>query len=277
MRGALLLLLPVVVALAGCVRYESPSTALPRTTYEKHRALAAAGHAESQNLVGVMLFFGEGVARNRLRAYTWFRSAADQGHAGAQRNLAVMHHLGDSVPENRREAARLFRLAGHTEWPTVAQLVQHARTKAAPKPGETSYVTFCAGCHGLNGVSAYVHSPSFAVGERMEKTDAALLDSVANGIGAMPGWGTKLPRTVLAEIVSFIRSFPAQYRLGVAHVPRDAPGMFFLFGAMRDNDLAYRPRQDDELTEEFERPRPPGPSPALDGDLVPSAVTPARR
>jgi hypothetical protein len=62
---------------------------------------------------------------------------------------------------------------------------------------------FCAGCHGLNGIAGYVGAPSFALGERMEKSDRELMGSITGGHEVMPEWGDKLPDGLLIEALRF--------------------------------------------------------------------------
>jgi mono/diheme cytochrome c family protein len=68
-----------------------------------------------------------------------------------------------------------------------------ARQEASPVgdqavSGEKIYLQFCGGCHGFNGIAWYVNSPSFALRERLEKSDVELTNSIKNGLGAMPAW-----------------------------------------------------------------------------------------
>ena len=198
----------------------------PATTYEKFLAKAEAGDSESQNLIGFMLYFGEGAPRDLRRAQDWFRRAAGQGNAMAQRNLAVMRGLGIGVAADHRAVGAI----AHAGDPTPAD-----RSR-----GEDVFATFCAGCHGLNGVAAYVDSPSFALGERMDKTDSALLHSIVNGRGLMPDWGNKLAQEDLVAVLAFVRTLQQDYRDGIGRGLRPAPGRYFLFGPMENNDAAYR-------------------------------------
>jgi mono/diheme cytochrome c family protein len=106
--------------------------------------------------------------------------------------------------------------------------------------GEATYVTFCAGCHGLNGIATYIGSPSFALGERMQEPDTALLYSINQGKGVMPSWGDKFSERRLADVLDFVRTLQKQYEIGIAEGIRRAPGSYFLFGPMEDDDSAYR-------------------------------------
>ncbi len=194
----------------------------PETTYEKFLPLAEAGDAESQNVVGFMLFHGEGVSVGRDRAEMWFRRAAEQGNVRAQRNLAEMYS------------------AGSTEYDT-----QSGREPAAPATqerlsGEGLYAKFCAGCHGFNGIAAYVHSPSFALGQTLEKSDEELTHSLLHGKGEMPNWDDKLSLAELQDVLRFVRTLRSRYNLGIGQPLRGAPDVYYLFGPMKWDERASR-------------------------------------
>lgn len=221
------------------------------TTHKKHLLRARAGDAESQNLIGYMLFLGDGVPQHRAEAYQWFTRAAHQGNTQAMRSLAVMHHLGAGTRRDESEARRFFALAGEERgvprhiraavprFATIDQMIEAASNEADNATGERTYGVFCAGCHGLRGVAAYERSPSFALGERLEKGDPELLDAVLRGIGTMPGWRDKLPVSELRDVIVHLRRLEAQYQLGIARLVHRVPRLFFLFGPMEDNPSAY--------------------------------------
>lgn len=247
----------ICFVLAGCVHSARELAFLrgtrARSTFEKFVKLAEAGDAKSQNLIGFMLYFGEGAPRDRYLAHRWFHAAADQGYMSAQLNLAVMHYAGTGVPKDLDEAEWYFRLAkkngsqslesssGREAPDSLAELVNHAvmGPRNHESSGELTYVTFCAGCHGLNGIAAYVGSPSFALGERMEKSDAELMRSITHGHGIMPAWENKLSMDELIDALSFVRTLPRQYQNGIAQVLRAPPQLYFRFGPM-STDLTGR-------------------------------------
>ena len=179
---------------------EAPSHA----TFRKFLALAEAGDAESQNAVGFMLFYGEGVNEDRGSARTWFRLAAAQGNALARRNLEILDRLGGGGSPPAREHA----------------------------PGQSLYEKFCAGCHGFNGISAYVYSPSFALGETLHKSDDELMRSLLRGKGEMPNWDDKFSRAELSEVLRFVRTLRSNYELGIGQPLRSAPPLYYRFGPM---------------------------------------------
>lgn len=215
---------------AGWTSAESRSPAVrPRafsgtalTTYDKFLPLGLAGDAEIQNVLGYMFFYGEGVERDIDAAHWWFHLAAEQGNALARRNLGLLHsRTAPDVPveyENAREANVWFRLA---EQDMSGKPVTHPGTGGfdhaieaaeslivsndAHRIGGRVYQRFCAGCHGTGGVSAYLKAPSFALGERLHKSDSELMHSMINGMDGMPAWGLTLSEKILSETLAYIR------------------------------------------------------------------------
>lgn len=259
MRLAFFKLLLLMFLGAGCLQPKQPAkvdrSLTSPTTFAKFLELARSGNATSQNLIGFMLYFGEVAPLDRAAAHYWFHRAAEQGNVSAQLNLAVMHYLGVGVPRDRDEAQRYFRLVKaqrsekkgltlEVDVPdSLVELAERARMRpqSHEESGEATYMTFCAGCHGLNGIAAYAGAPSFALGERMEKQDADLLYTIIHGHGVMPTWGSKLSMDALTSALRFIRTLPRQYRNGIAQSLRTAPAFYFLFGPMSAEPVAYEP------------------------------------
>ena len=95
--------------------------------------------------------------------------------------------------------------------------------------GEQAYVKFCGGCHGFNGISWYVNSPSFALRERMNKPDQELIDSIKNGRGEMPSWEYMLKPKQIDGLVMFIRTLSKSYEGGIGGGVRAEPDQYFRF------------------------------------------------
>lgn len=202
--------------------WEDAGGSLPDTTFGKFLARAETGDAESQNVVGFMLFHGEGVRQDRTRAQVWFQRAATQGNIRAQRNLAI--------PQS----------AGETGSGPPSKSGSPAASVRAPSPGQALYGKYCAGCHGFNGISAYVHSPSFALGEALDKSDGELMRSLMRGKGEMPNWDNKFSPDQLQDVLRFVRTLRAGYELGIGQSLSGAPPVFYLFGPMSREHSAYR-------------------------------------
>lgn len=184
------------------------------STYQRLLGRAQAGDAESQNAVAYMLYHGEGAPQDSAQAREWFARAAMKGNERARRNLASMALLPAPAADARRPAS-----GGDL------------------RQGEQLYLTFCSGCHGVNGISAYEHSPSFAFGERLEKGDAQLMRSLSGGSQEMPGWDGQLTRGELLELLAFVRTLRERYEAGIAAPLRAAPSSYYLFGPMEARRL----------------------------------------
>jgi mono/diheme cytochrome c family protein len=254
LRAGILILVSV---LSACTPVKAPGQRVRESqglsTFAKYLKLAERGDPDAQNLIGFMLYFGEGVRMDRAAAHHWFHLSADQGNASAQLNLALMHYIGGGVPRDIQEAEHYLRFARESK----AKLADAASMLDVPdnldelanravrllqiqdSSGESAYLTFCGGCHGFNGIAAYVQAPSFALAERMEKSDAELFRTIITGHGVMPRWENKLPDDVLLDALRFVRTLPLQYRNGIAQVRRAPPSLYFLFGPMQPGGV-YR-------------------------------------
>jgi len=189
----------------------------PATTYEKFLPLALEGDPEVQNFLGFMFFHGEGVQQNFETAHTWFHKAAVQNNLKAQRNLSVLHSgTVPGVPQryiNTEEASEWSRRAienyrrlndtGSIRIKSLSE--QHLLEDGKVDIGGKTYLTFCAGCHGYNGIATYPNAPSFALGERLQKDNAVLMASIINGNGGEPGWGDTLEQDLLGYTLVYIR------------------------------------------------------------------------
>lgn len=70
--------------------------------------------------------------------------------------------------------------------------------------GENAYATHCSFCHGINGEGK---SDAPAIPEAIEgRSDTELYTAVIDGIGSMPGLGSKLTDQEISNIVAFIKS-----------------------------------------------------------------------
>ncbi|MBI5894149.1 MAG: cytochrome c [Deltaproteobacteria bacterium] len=71
--------------------------------------------------------------------------------------------------------------------------------------GKEIYHERCAACHGLDGNPILPVSPNFAKGERMEKTDKELLQTIRNGKEPMPAWKDILKEDELKKVLAYVR------------------------------------------------------------------------
>jgi mono/diheme cytochrome c family protein len=242
------------MALAACAGMPLADQQSPRpdgaeTTFEKFLIDAQRDDPVAQNLIGYMLYFGQGTSPDKANALFWFERAARQGHHGAQLNLAFIHHTGVVVPRNPKLAAHYYeawratygaRSGGLAHAPrSLSETIERIRNLSpkTPSTAQSQYETYCAGCHGLNGIAEYVGSPSFAIGERLQKSNSQLLASIANGHSVMPAWRGLLSAQERRLVLTYIRTFPERYQKGVVLPVRDVPEHYFTFGPMRGTEL----------------------------------------
>lgn len=238
--------------------YDPEATAAP---FKETLGRATEGDAASQNLLGFMLFFGEGAPRDPDAAQHWFERAARAGDPSAQVNLAILYELGTVVSRDRQEALRLFRLARDNPRRPVSlnlvSLLQLVADVCAPPaevgPEADTFATYCAGCHGANGLAPLAEAPHFALGERMGKSDGALMETIKTGHGVMPDWSDKLPDEYLLGALQHARRLQVEFRHATLHRLRPPPDRRFRFGPM-DRAFSWETRDpaDESLGPSFD-------------------------
>jgi TPR repeat protein len=80
-------------------------------------ALANAGDAEAQYLLGTFSRDGTGGKKDNAEAVRWFRKAADKEHVFAMSSLAWMYQQGRGVQKDDKQAVRWYRQAADKEDP----------------------------------------------------------------------------------------------------------------------------------------------------------------
>ncbi len=85
-----------------------------------------------------------------------------------------------------------------------------------PADGEQAFESICSSCHGAVGITEIPGIPVFANGERMDKTDDQLKNSIRTGVNnpnnpggmVMPpfGGGPVLDEKQLSDVIAYIRS-----------------------------------------------------------------------
>ena len=72
--------------------------------------------------------------------------------------------------------------------------------------GQELYDSYCGTCHGFNGAPLLPNVPDFSVGERMDRSDSELLDSIKDGKGrTMPAWLGILSNQECEAVLQYIR------------------------------------------------------------------------
>lgn len=102
---------------------------------------------------------------------------------------------------------RWRRLTGTFAFVAISFTCSHVGADdAAAVAGQDIYDSYCGACHGFDGTPLLPNVPNFAAGERMEKSDSELIDSIREGKGSvMPGWVGVLSDEECAVVLQFIR------------------------------------------------------------------------
>ena len=195
-------------------------------------------------------------------AYPAVPSFADGEGLSTERSIAESFHtrfnwnstLPRLDPESRRRLAAYIRqqFGGPSAESTstgkpalsASMLIDKPAPAATSVPDklpevEEIYLRFCGGCHGFNGIAWYVNSPSFALNERLHKSDAELAHSIRQGMGVMPSWEYLLKPTQIEALVGFIRTLAARYESGIVS-DLHRPEQFLRFRP--DSEAADDPR-----------------------------------
>ena len=107
--------------------------------------------------------------------------------------------------------------------------------------GRNVFQTYCAGCHGFDGLAFYPPAPSFSMGDRLYKSNVELMRSILNGRGAMPSWENKLPVHWLEQALAYIRHMAGS---GNIMDRGSIPDYYFIFsppGSDPTNDWRFLP------------------------------------
>jgi len=219
-----------------------------------YRLLSPAATVENpglQNLVGLMLYRGQGTSVDAPAAHELFHSAANLGVADARRNLGVLHTIGPpGVAVDIQEAMMWFTAAISTGNQNVletqdSQITIPATINTRINPefkydgnGKRIYLTFCAGCHGFNGMRFFSYAPSFAIGERMTASTDELMQTILHGKGLMPSWEDKLAVSDLEDALGYLRELALRTGYGTdSSAYNQMPEVFYIFNPPGVSDI----------------------------------------
>ena len=89
----------------------TPVKAQPVSTLDRLTALASAGSAKAELLMGLKYLDGDGVAVNEAEAAKWLERAANQGEAIAAYRLGTLFERGHGVPADTVKAVQWYAVA----------------------------------------------------------------------------------------------------------------------------------------------------------------------
>ena len=213
------------------------------TAFRLLNSAATDDRPQLQNLVALMHYLGQGTRGDPVAAHDLFHKAAMNGSIEARKNLGVLHTLGAPGVDVNFEEARIWfatvQATGHEEPPgskrsstaipgTIKTVITYDTDDNSN--GKFTYLTFCAGCHGFSGMHFFEYAPSFAMGQRLTKSDAELMQSILHGKGLMPSWEDKLPLSDLEDALAYLRLLSVQTAYGTDTSGINAePEMYFIF------------------------------------------------
>ena len=90
---------------------------LSQSKIQQIQESARDGRPEGLYLMGLMLFYGHGLALNEKRATEYFKEAAEKGYTEAQFTIGVLLYNGQVVNQNDKAAARWFTRAVENHHP----------------------------------------------------------------------------------------------------------------------------------------------------------------
>lgn len=100
------------------------------------------------------------------------------------------------------------------------------------KLGQHVFLTYCAGCHGFDGLAFFPSAPSFAMGDRLMKSDAELMKSILKGTNAMPSWEDKLSLEWLEEALRYVRHVANLSKNGRLGATTQLPDYYYIFAPL---------------------------------------------
>lgn len=197
---------------------------------------AEAGDAAAQLGLGTLYDLGQGVVRDPVVAYRWYRRAAAAGFAAAEFNVAAMCDTGDGMPRNVAEAALWYgRAAAHGNRRAQFNLGQlYAAGEGVPRNPEQAEAWYRAAAADLPAAADKLAALRRTGGEARQRplaTDAArpleavLLVTPADGdvIPAMAG----TPGTVELVWVSPAQPVPVRFFVQLLALDPVAPHEVF--------------------------------------------------
>ena len=93
--------------------------------------------------------------------------------------------------------------------------------EAKPSPGQETYKTKCALCHGADGAAKtalglQMKASDFHSVQVQKKTDAELKDVITKGRDSMPPFGEQLSSDEITQVLSYVRQLGKKSK-AVAH------------------------------------------------------------
>lgn len=72
--------------------------------------------------------------------------------------------------------------------------------------GQQLYLTHCAGCHGMNGISVIPQAKDFSSARLLIQPDQALINTIRSGRNMMPAYFGILNDREILDVLSYLRT-----------------------------------------------------------------------
>lgn len=127
---------------------------------------------------------------------------------------------------------RRLLLAGTLATPLAGAAPADPDKLAGLKLGQYVFLTYCAGCHGFDGLAFFPSAPSFAMGDRLMKSDSELMHSILKGTNAMPSWEDKLALEWLEQALRYVRHVANLSKNGRLGATTKLPDYYYIFAPL---------------------------------------------
>jgi mono/diheme cytochrome c family protein len=105
---------------------------------------------------------------------------------------------------------RRCRTLSPTAWAVALAFAVAAAPAASSAEAPDLYKSKCAACHGPDGsgdtaIGKKMKAPDLRSDAVQKKSDAELTTAIANGKGAMPGFGKSLKKEQIGDLMTYVR------------------------------------------------------------------------
>jgi mono/diheme cytochrome c family protein len=163
-----------------------------------------------------------------------------RGRAHVDNPLGVTQLHGVGTPAVPGHAFGSFTRAAAGDATTPVPVPQRRPPKVPSPPpaippgeviqrGKDVFLRFCAGCHGFDGFASYPPAPSFAMGERLLKSDRELMHAILEGRNMMPSWKDKLSFFQLEAALAYLRYMAEVSNRGATPLNNAPPARYYRF------------------------------------------------
>ena len=102
--------------------------------------------------------------------------------------------------------ARPVRLALFLVYPALLVMLPQSVSAAGLEGGRQLYMTHCAGCHGINGISVIPQAKDFSRALLIAQPDQNLINIIRSGRNMMPPYLGILSDREIRDVITYLRT-----------------------------------------------------------------------